>query len=304
MDTAAVTRLTIVGSLLIAASSGCGGDAPTAPSIPLASAPSERVTVTAIQPGTGPASGTTVVRVSGSGFRPGAIVTLGAVATEVTVVDASTIVATVSGHAAGAVDVVVTNPAGDTGRLRAGFVYVGGRPIATGVSPNVGSTDGGTILTIAGTDLEGATTVAIGGVALKPTAYQGLLYVVAPPHDAGSVDVVVSDAAGHSVLGGGYTYAEPDSFDFNGQWEGGAGSEGEIPMRFTIESDMLTTLRCGGSDVPIPAPGLHVRNGSFLGATERVSLVSGRILSGDTATGSIDTPACREASWYAIKQRG
>jgi Ca-activated chloride channel family protein len=61
-------------------------------------------------------------------------VTLDAPATSVTVVDSTTITAAAPVHAAGTVDVVVTNPAGQSGRLPAGFEYVVDGPYAIAAS--------------------------------------------------------------------------------------------------------------------------------------------------------------------------
>jgi hypothetical protein len=64
------------------------------------------------------------VTITGSNFVAGATVTLGGVAaTGVTVVSATTITATTGAHAAGAVNVVVTNPDTQAGTLTNGFTY-------------------------------------------------------------------------------------------------------------------------------------------------------------------------------------
>ena len=62
---------------------------------------------------------------TGTGFVTGAAVTLGgAAATSTSVVNDTTITATTAAHAAGAVDVVVTNPDTQQGTLAGGFTYV------------------------------------------------------------------------------------------------------------------------------------------------------------------------------------
>ena len=81
--------------------------------------------VTNISPTQGPTSGGTDVTLSGSGFENGATVAFGGTpATTVSVVNATTISATTPEHAAGAVDVVVTNPDTQPGTLAGGFTYV------------------------------------------------------------------------------------------------------------------------------------------------------------------------------------
>ena len=72
--------------------------------------PNPAPTVTAISPATGPAGGGTPVTITGTGFLTGATVTFGGTsATGVTVVSATSITATAPAHAAGAVNIVVTN---------------------------------------------------------------------------------------------------------------------------------------------------------------------------------------------------
>jgi hypothetical protein len=73
---------------------------------------------------TGPVAGGTVVTVTGTGFANGAGVTFGgSAATGVTFVNSTTITCTTPAHAAGAVNVVVTNPDTQTGTLTNGFTY-------------------------------------------------------------------------------------------------------------------------------------------------------------------------------------
>ena len=81
-------------------------------------------TVSSIVPVSGPTTGGTGVTITGTNFVSGATATLGGVAaTSVTVVGATTITATTGAHAAGTVDVVVTNPDAQSGTLASGFTY-------------------------------------------------------------------------------------------------------------------------------------------------------------------------------------
>ena len=64
------------------------------------------------------------VTIRGTGFLPGATVALDATAAQVTVVNSLTITAIVQAHAAGTVDLVVTNPDGQSARLTGAFTYV------------------------------------------------------------------------------------------------------------------------------------------------------------------------------------
>ncbi len=91
-------------------------------------------TVSSISPTSGTTAGGTAVSITGTGFLAGATVNLGGTAaTGVTVVNSTTITATTPAHAAGAVNVVVTNTDAQSGTLSNGYTYTsstGGGPIA------------------------------------------------------------------------------------------------------------------------------------------------------------------------------
>lgn len=81
-------------------------------------------TVTDVDPDSGSVIGGTAVTISGSDFVDGVTVTFGgSSATGVTFVSAAEITCTTPAHAAGAVDVVVTNPDAQTDTLEDGYTY-------------------------------------------------------------------------------------------------------------------------------------------------------------------------------------
>jgi hypothetical protein len=80
--------------------------------------------VTSISPNSGSTSGGTAVTITGSNFASGAAVKFDSIAaTNVNVVNTTTITATTPAHAAGAVNVIVTNTSGQSGTLSNGFTY-------------------------------------------------------------------------------------------------------------------------------------------------------------------------------------
>ena len=300
-------RLIAAGVLASLAVAGCDGPTPSSPTRGPSSTPeptpSPPVSLTAIQPTSGGTNGTTIVRLVGTGFEPGAIVTLGAAATDVTVVNTTTITATVPTHPVGTVDVIVTNTGGQSARLNGGFSYVNvPRAMVTAISPTIGSTAGGTSVTITGTDFHPAATVTMGGAEAKPFVYQGSIYLTAPAHGPGVVDVVVTNPGSEPyTLAGAYTYAFPASFDFNGTWDGDAGSDWELPLQFTVENNLVTSVRCGGSDpVHVTTP-VEVRDGAFTFSSAGRSM-TGAIVAPSRARGTIDIGACRQVPWYAMKR--
>lgn len=166
-------------------------------------------TITSIAPTTGSTAGGTVVTITGTNFAPGSTsVTIGGVAaTGVTVNSATSVTATTAAHAAGAVDVVVDNGTGSA-TLTNGFTYAAGTTTITQVSPDAGSTLGGTTVTLTGTGFTGATAVTFNGVAgtgvVVVSATQ--LTVVTPPNSAAVIDVAVTSPSGSATANGSYEF--------------------------------------------------------------------------------------------------
>ncbi len=81
--------------------------------------------VLVVSPNSGPTAGGTGVTVTGAYFVGGATVFFGGtIASGISFVSANTLTCTTPAHAAGAVDVVVTNADAQTGKLSAGYTYV------------------------------------------------------------------------------------------------------------------------------------------------------------------------------------
>jgi hypothetical protein len=90
-------------------------------------------TVNGISPNSGTANGGTSVMITGTGFLPGATVTFGGTAgTNVAVPNGSTINVTTPSHAAGTVNVVVTNGIGQSGTLTNAYTYTAAPPTGGG----------------------------------------------------------------------------------------------------------------------------------------------------------------------------
>ena len=169
-------------------------------------------TVGTVTPNTGPTAGGSLITIRGTGFAPGATVTVGGVpATGVTVVDAMTITATTPPGAVGSVPVVVTNPNGRAGTLPNGFTYTtgaGAAPTVGTVAPNSGPTTGGQAVTITGTNFTPGATVTIGGApatgvtVVNPTT----ITATTPPGAVGPANVAVTTTGGTGTLPNGYTY--------------------------------------------------------------------------------------------------
>ena len=115
-------------------------------------------TVSSVSPNNGSTAGGTAVTITGTNYAAGATVTFGSTAaTNVVVVNSTTITATTPAGSAGATTVTVTNATGQSGSLASAFTYVA-PPTVSSVSPNNGPAAGGTAVTIAGTNFASGAT--------------------------------------------------------------------------------------------------------------------------------------------------
>jgi hypothetical protein len=99
--------------------------------------------------------------------------------------------------------------AGEGDAKRGDKLSAGISPVITAVTPNSGPKDGGTPITITGTDFLDGVTVNVGGVAASSVFFSSAtkLTAVTPPHAPGIVDIeVTSPNRLRSVLTGGFTY--------------------------------------------------------------------------------------------------
>ena len=169
-------------------------------------------TVSSVSPNSGPTNGGTAVTITGTNFASGATVTFGSTAaTNVTVVNSTTITATTPAGSVGAATVSVTDSNGLAGSLAGGFTYAG-VPTVTGVSPNSGSNLGGTAVSIAGTNFAPGATVTFGSAAATNVTVVNSTTITAttPAGIAGSaVTVTVTNVGSQSgSLASSFTYTQ------------------------------------------------------------------------------------------------
>jgi len=172
--------------------------------------PTVNPSISGIGPNEGPTSGGQAVTITGTGFTGTTSVTIGGnAATSVVVVNDTEITAVTPAHAAGSTAVAVTNPSG-TDTFNGGYTYVA-MPTITGISPNTGSTAGGTTVVITGTNLSG-----VGSVDFGPTPAASItvdsntqITVVSPASSAGTVNIRVTSWGGTSDV------SSADEFTFS-----------------------------------------------------------------------------------------
>jgi hypothetical protein len=166
-------------------------------------------TLTSVNPNTGSTAGGTAVTITGTNFAAGATVTFGGTAaTNVAVMNSTTITATTPAGTAGAATLTVT-VAGQSGSLASGFTYIA-PPTVTSVSPNAGALAGGTAVTITGTNFATGATVTFGSAAATNVVVLSSSSITAttPAASAGAVTVTVTNGNGLSgSLASGFTFA-------------------------------------------------------------------------------------------------
>ena len=183
---------------------GCGGGGGSGSS----GAPAP--TIATITPDEGPGSGGMTVEITGTGFRDGVVVRFDSShAGDVEVIDAATLRCRTPAHAPGDVDVSVEY-GGDSGNVLAdGFTYLPG-PTITNVSPQEGSEDGDTLVTLTGADFEAGSLVSFGtapATEVDVNVAGDTLTCRTPEHAPGFVDItVLSPVSGGAI--------ESNAFEF------------------------------------------------------------------------------------------
>lgn len=154
-----------------------------------------------LSPASGSTRGGTALTLNVRQLIEGAELKIGSAApVPLALADPTTAVATSAPSTYGTFDVVVTNPDGQSSTLPSGFTYVAPAPKLTDVDPNLGSTAGGTKVSLRGEGFLEGVEVRFGG---EPASVElideQLLEVVAPAHAAGLVDVVITNPDGQTL---------------------------------------------------------------------------------------------------------
>lgn len=193
------------------------GAAATAPNFSefFTATPNTAPIISSLSPTSGATAGGTTVTISGTGFASGATVTFGGTAaSNVNVLGSTTITANAPAHASGTVNVVVTNPGGQSATKTNAYTYSSGTPApsVTSVSPTSGPTAGGTAITISGTGFAAGAAVTVGGSSATGVVVNNSTTITAntPAHASGTVDVVVTNPDGQSgTKTNAFTYNSP-----------------------------------------------------------------------------------------------
>ena len=167
----------------------------------VASAAGNAPTVKHVAPHHGTANGGTAVSIVGTNLTGASAVDFGTKPARSFSVRSRKIIIAHSPSGTGVVDITVTTPNGTSAIGKADqFTYSGQpHPVVKSVDPRHGRQAGGTLVTINGNDLEGATAVHFGAnAATSVTVYSHHLVTAKSPPGTGTVDVTVTTPAGTS----------------------------------------------------------------------------------------------------------
>ena len=173
---------------------------------------SAALTVTGINPKTGPPTGGTSVTVTGTGFTGATSVGFGGTSANPQSGVTDTQLVVVSPGGTGTVDVTVTTPAGTSpANANDQFTYADSKPTVTAVSPTSGPATGGTSVTVTGTGFTGVSSVGFGSsnVNVQSGATDTQLVAVSPG-GTGTIDITVTTASGTSAT------STSDQFTYSG----------------------------------------------------------------------------------------
>ncbi|WP_431952355.1 IPT/TIG domain-containing protein [Actinacidiphila sp. bgisy167] len=157
--------------------------------------------VTALAPTTGPATGGTLVTLTGTGLTGATAVRFGATpAASFTVHSPTRITAAAPPGTPGGAPVTVTTPGGTSAASTSAYFFHAAPPALTAATPALGPTAGGTTVTLTGSHLLGATAVLFGtSPAPALTAVSATqITVTAPAGTAGPTQITVATPGGTS----------------------------------------------------------------------------------------------------------
>jgi len=165
-------------------------------------APGLTPTVTGVSPTSGGSVGGTSVIITGSNFTGSTTVKFGSTSAASFTINTSTQITVPSpAHAAGIVDITVLNPYGVSATSVADQFTYQPSPTISSISPVAGPTSGGTIVTISGTNLTGATAVNFGATNAASFTVNSATSITAtaPAGVVGTVDVTATTPVGTSA---------------------------------------------------------------------------------------------------------
>ncbi|AUN98452.1 hypothetical protein C0V70_10115 [Bacteriovorax stolpii] len=166
--------------------------------------------VSSVVPANGAVAGGTSVTLNGENFLTGASVDFGGAACNVTALSSTMITCTTSAHSSGVVPVTILNPDGRASVVNDKFTYRDALTVAA-IFPTNGSINGGTFVTISGTNFYTGIEVKVGTSPCYPVAVKSSteLTCSTSAHASAVVAVQVIAHGQTAGLGSAFTYRAP-----------------------------------------------------------------------------------------------
>lgn len=220
--------------------------------------------ISGMTPASGSTTGGDSVVINGNYFTPGVSVTFdGTAATNVTLIDASSISVTTPAGERGTADITITNTYGQTTTLLAGFRYLSPAPTVSGFSPTSGTMAGGTVVTFTGSNLESSMKAYFDGVAgttLSSTVTT--LQVETPVGEIGDAIITISGPDTEQLTVGTQFRYVPASYAFT-----------SVPVTLhQTEAGLITVQARNTANEPVIVPHDTVMTLSSTSVTTQFSL--------------------------------
>jgi hypothetical protein len=156
-----------------------------------------------------------LVTITGTNFQPGAVVLFGTAPSGISGVNCAesggtTITCLTPADGDGAKDVTVVNVDGQSSSAAAAYTFQNVTPTISSITPATGPTNGGTAVTIAGSNFQGGAKVLIGGLPAGNVVVQDSATITGstPGLPVGVADVTVNNPGGGTATSAGaFTYA-------------------------------------------------------------------------------------------------
>ena len=225
--------------------------------------------VTKLSPQTGPTTGGLEVVIKGRNLSGVKRVLFGTTkATDVHAKGGRKLVVRAPAHEAGLVRVrVVTSHGSSKPSKAAQFTYVTPVPALGQLSPRTGPTSGGTAVTIAGSNLTGATSVRFGST--SATSFQvtspSTIVATSPARPVGPVSVTVTTPGGTATLDDSFAYVPAPRLSFVDPGSGplvatpvtlvGAGLTADARVTFGGAPATVLSASADGTELTVETPG-------------------------------------------------
>lgn len=207
----------------------------------------------------GAIGGGTAIQITGSDFLTGVTATVGGNTCTISSSNSTTILCTTPAGSAGAANVVVTNPDGQTDTATGAFLYQAA-PTVLGITPDAGIQTGGTTVTVTGTGFDtsngftaeigsGNTCTVLGAPAPTATSFA----CTTPAGTLGNTETVIVENQDGSLQQGtfnGYTYQAPPTITAFSPSAGPIAGGGTMTINGTnFRTGMVVEI--DGTDCPV-----------------------------------------------------